>query len=253
MVAADAPHIASAVANAARAPESRERDAERRPAEILALAGIRPGMRVADLASGRGYWAEILAGAVGESGSVVLHNPPYVLERFGDMGVPALLAKPHMANTRALVAPLDGLPLERGAYDAVFLGLFYHDLYWQGTDRAAMNAAIRDALAPGGVFVVIDHRAEAGSGARDAKTLHRIDESEVRRDVERAGFALAAQSDVLARSGDDRAKSVFDDAVRGHTDRFVFVFRRSADADANAVGGSDAGEAEPASAADARE
>lgn len=222
------PHIAAALANEARSQESRARDAERRPGDVLALAGIAKGMRVADLASGRGYYAELLASAVGPSGSVVLHNPPYVVERFGDMGVPALLAKPHMANARGLVAPLEALPLEAGTLDAIFLVLFYHDLYWQETDRAAMQRAIFDALVPGGVFVVVDHHAAAGSGARDAKTLHRIDVDEVKRDVARGGFELALESDVLHRPGDDRTSNVFDEAIRGRTDRFVLVFRKPA-------------------------
>jgi predicted methyltransferase len=104
--------------------------------------------------------------------------------------------------------------------------LFYHDTYWQGVDRQAMLAGIMQALKPGGIFALIDHSAEPGSKDRDVKTLHRVDEALVREEVLAAGFELVAESDLLRHPEDDRTINVFDAALRGKTDRFVYKFRK---------------------------
>lgn len=219
-------HSIAAVAHEARPAEDRARDADRRPVAILEFAGIERGSRVLDLASGGGYYAEILANAVGSEGSLTVHNAPWALEKFGDMGMPARLQKPNMAGVSYVQTSLDALELEPDSLDVVMIVLFYHDTYWQKIDRAAMNASLLRALVPGGRYVVIDHHAEAGSGARDVETLHRVDAEEVKGDVLAAGFELDGESDVLRRSEDDRKLGVFDKAIRGKTDRFAFRFRK---------------------------
>jgi predicted methyltransferase len=81
-------------------------------------------------------------------------------------------------------------------------------------------------LKPGGIYLVIDHVAEPGSGLRDTETLHRIDPQRLRQEIQAAGFVFDAQSSVLRNPADDHRVSVFDPSVRGRTDQVVYRFRR---------------------------
>ena len=222
-------YLVDAVANPARPEADRLRDPHRRPAEVLAFFGIAPGMKVADLVAGSGYYTEILASAVGSSGTVWAQNHRWILERFGDEVLSKRLAKPGLANTVRWDRELEALGLPERELDAVLLILFYHDTFWQDIDREAMNAEVRKALKPGGLYGVIDHHAEAGSGDRDVKTIHRVDAEQVKREILAAGFVLEAESGILRHPEDDRTKNVFDGSIRGLTDRFVYRFRKPAD------------------------
>jgi predicted methyltransferase len=181
---------------------------------------------VAELMTGRGYYAEILGRAVGPAGKVYAHNTPFVLDRFAEAPLSERLEAEDLANVVKHDAELEDLTLPEGQLDAVLIILFYHDTYWQEVDRAAMLRGVLAALRPGGVFGVIDHHAEVGSGDRDVKTLHRGDAEMIKAEILAAGFELEAESDLLRRPDDDRTVNVFDDAIRGKTDRFVFKFRK---------------------------
>ena len=225
------PDAAQAIVNALdRAPEDRMLDSGRHPAELLAFVGAGPGMRVADLQAGGGYTAELLARAVGTRGVVFGQNSPFVLQRFAEKPWSARLAKPVMANVVRVDRELDDpLPAEATGLDAVTMVLFYHDAVWQKVDRARMNAAIFRALKPGGVFVVVDHSARAGTGAADAQTFHRIEESVVKEEVARAGFRLVAEAAFLRNPADQRNWNDSPRAAgerRGTSDRFVLKFVR---------------------------
>lgn len=227
-LAACATHDAwrAAVAHPGRPAEDRARDADRRPAEVLDFFGVRPGDRVAELMSGRGYYAEILARGVGPTGRVYVQNTPFVLERFAEGPLTERLARIGGANVVRLDRPLEDPGLPPGELDAVLMVLFYHDTHWQGVDRARMNRAVLDSLVRGGVYGIVDHHAEAGSGDRDVQTLHRIDRALVVAEVLDAGFVLDAESDLLRHPEDDRTRNVFDESIRGRTDRFVLRFRK---------------------------
>ncbi len=119
------------------------------------------------------------------------------------------------------------LPPEARDLDLVVLNAIYHDLVWTGVDRARTNRAVYEALRPGGAFVVIDSSARPGSGAADAKSLHRIDEALVKQEVEAAGFRLAAESDFLRNPADTRDWNASPGAAgarRGTSDRFALRF-----------------------------
>ncbi len=226
-VAAAEDPIAAAVASPQRPASDVARDAARRPAEILRFFELKPGQRVADLVGGSGYYSEIVARAVGPEGQVWLQNTPFVIERFAKEPVQERMARlePELGNLTRLDSEL-AAPALPEKLDLVLMVLFYHDTYWQEIDRAAMNRAIHASLRPGGIFGVIDHHAEAGSGDRDVKTIHRVDAALVRQEIEAAGFVLEAESELLRHPEDDRTRNVFEPEIRGGTDRFVYRFRK---------------------------
>ena len=217
-------NIRRAVESSTRADEQRARDADRKPAEVLTLAGIKNGDRVVEFASFGHYYTTLLVEAVGASGHVYMVDMPWI-ERFG--GEPARAFDAAHDNATFTQVHYNRMTLPSGA-DAAMMVLFYHDLKRasaeESVDTADMNARIFAALKPGGRFVVIDHKAADGSGWRDATTLHRIDAQTIIDEVTAAGFELEVNSDLLANPRDDRTLNMRDPAVRGHTDRTLLVF-----------------------------
>lgn len=212
-----------------RTEADRALDAGRHPAALLEFLGVRPGWRVAELMAGAGYTLELLARAVGPTGAVYGQNTQYVLERFVERRWSERLARPVNQRVvrvdREMDAPLP--PEVDGTLDAVVSNAIYHDAQWLGADRARMNAAVFRALKPGGVYVVIDSSAQAGTGLRDVETLHRIDERVVRDEVLAAGFELAGESPVWRNPEDARdwnASPATAGARRGTSDRFALKF-----------------------------
>ena len=208
-------------------PEAdKARDADRKPAQLLEFYGIKPGMQVADMMSGGGYYAEILSRYLGPDSTIYAQNNSIALGRFASRAMEKRLNGRDLDNVVRLDRELEdpGFPL--GELDVVMMGLFYHDSYWMQADREKMNRAIYDSLKPGGVFALWDHRAEKGSGDRDVQTLHRVEESLVTKEVLAAGFVLEASTDLLANPEDDHTINVFRPEMRGKTDRFVLRFRK---------------------------
>lgn len=222
--------VGAAVAHPDRSADDKARDAHRKPGEVLRFFGIEPGMKVADLMTGTGYYAEILGRVVGPAGAVYAQNNQFVVDRFNVSPIlEARIDQPGMQHVKHVISELDALDLPNGELDAVLLVLFYHDTYWMDVDRARMNQAIFDALKPGGVYGIIDHHAEAGSGDRDVESLHRGDAEMIKKELLAAGFEFDGHSDALRHPEDDRTTSVFDESLRGKTDRFVFRFRKPAE------------------------
>jgi predicted methyltransferase len=211
-----------------RSPEDRALDAGRHPVELLKFIDLRPGMKVAEIAAGGGYTTELLARAVGSTGAVFGQNSKFVLERFAEKPWSERLKKPVMSNVIRVDQPFDDpLPPKAANFDVVINVLFYHDTVWQKTDRARMNRSIFEALRSGGAYVIIDHSARAGAGITEAETNHRIEESVVREEIEKAGFRLAASADFLRNPNDTRDWSASPRVAgerRGTSDRFVLKF-----------------------------
>lgn len=198
----DAHEIVSA---ADRDPEDLETDIRRKPVELLEFLQLEAGMRVADIGAGFGYMTELLARAVGPSGTVYSQNTPYVLDRFAREGWTARLAKPVNANVVGLEREFDDpFPDDIESLDRVVNVLFYHDFEWQSVDRPAHNADVFAALRPGGTYVIVDASAAAGHGADDSETLHRIEETLVVAELEAAGFVLDERADFLRNESDTR-------------------------------------------------
>ncbi len=231
MVAAAAPgvppSIAAAVADPARPAADTERDPVRKPADTLAFAGVKPGDQVLELGAGKGYFTRLLSAVVGPKGKVAIYTvsaPPKP-----DQVPPAMTAitsDAHYANVQLTLQRLtEAKP--SGVFDLVWTTQNYHDFHnVEDLDMAALNHAIFTALKPGGVYFVVDHAAEAGSGARDTKTLHRIDRATVIQEVEAAGFRLAEEGSFLRNAEDPHTAKVFEGAIQGHTDQFVLKFQK---------------------------
>ena len=219
------PYISAAVADTARPAEDKQRDADRKPAETLAFAGVKPGDTVIELAPGKGYYTRLLSAVVGPKGKVyVVTSPPKP-----DAPAPpvqAIAADPHYANVTLSFQRVADLKLPPGA-DLVWTSQNYHDFHnIPDAEVATINRAIFAALKPGGIYLVLDHAAESGSGSRDTNTLHRIDAATVKQEVGAAGFKLVEESQVLGNKADPHTAKVFDPEIRGHTDQFLLKFRK---------------------------
>ncbi len=220
---------AAAVAETGRPDSATKLDADRKPAEVLAFLGLKPGMDAADIMSGSGYWAEIMAGVVGPKGHVAAYEPDQFMEPDSAAKWRQLTAR--RPNVGFTPYPFEAFAAAPNSFDFTIISLNYHDLYWTSekyhiprTDPAAFVRTLYAAMKPGGVVGIVDHVGPAGDTRAIVDKMHRIDPATVKADFEAAGFKLAAESPILRNPADDHTKSVFDASVRGRTDRFLFRF-----------------------------
>lgn len=222
------PYVAAAVADKGRDAD-RDADARRHPAELVAFSGAKPGDKVVDLIPGSGYFTRIFSKIVGPKGHVYMIWPnEYAKEAQPDPVKNEELAKIGYPNTSVILQPGAAFATPEPV-DLVFTVQNYHDYpdrFMGKIDPTIFNRAVFKALKPGGTFLVVDHVADAGSGMRDTDTLHRIDPAIVKSQVVAAGFVFEGESDVLRNPADDHKKNVFDKAIRGHTDQFIYKFRK---------------------------
>ncbi|MDQ2861642.1 MAG: methyltransferase [Pseudomonadota bacterium] len=224
------PSIAAAIADPGRPQADRDLDAARKPAETLAFVGLKPGERVVDVFAGP-YFDRLFADVVGPGGKVYMFIPAEVVKM---KEAPALANGstpfPDHPNVVALTAPINAFSVPE-AVDLVWIRQNYHDLHdkFMGpADVPAFNAAVFKALKPGGQYIVVDHSAPDGSGLTDTDTTHRIDAAQVKKEVTAAGFVFEGESNILRNPADPRTALVFDKAIRGHTDQFIYKFRKPA-------------------------
>ncbi len=224
MNAPAASDYASVLADPRRLETEVARDPLRKPAEMLAFAQIRPGDAVADIRPEEGYFTRLFAPAVGETGKVYAFVPNQTAGRENAFADTLAATYP---NVSRVTGALETLSFDR-PLDVVFMGEEYHDFTIPrfGVDVAAMNAAVFAALKPGGLYVILDHQAAEGAGIDVAGMLHRIEAAELRRQVEAAGFVFDGESDAVRMPSDDHTLSVFDESIRGRSDRFVYRFRK---------------------------
>ena len=221
-----------ALSRPGRRAEDSERDAGRKPAQVLQFFGIEPGMTVLDLFSGGGYYSELLSYVVGSEGQVVAHSNSAYLGFVGDE-FNARHAEGRLPNVEVLMAENNELKLPAEEFDAVLMILTYHDLFWVSPeigwakiDVPNLLDEIYQGMKPGAVLGIIDHYAEAGAPRETGNTVHRIDPGIVISELEIAGFVLEDKSNILRNMDDDYSKIVFDPTLRGKTDRFVLRFRK---------------------------
>jgi predicted methyltransferase len=228
--AAQAPRMsASQIDTVLNAPDrsdaDRDNDKRRKAPQMLVFLDVRPGMRVLDLGAGAGYTSELLARSVGPTGQVYAHNTDYWLKNLVKGRMDARLKTPAMRGVIHHVAEFDDpIPpaVANGGIDLVTFMFNYHDLGWVGTDRAKLNRAVFAALKRGGHYVVADHAGRPGTGISESKTLHRVEEALVRKEIEAAGFKLVEEAAFLRNPNDPRDKSVFKPAQPN--DEFVLKF-----------------------------
>jgi predicted methyltransferase len=224
----------AAVAHPGRSAADLKRDSLDHPADILRLSGIKPGMRVADVLAGDGYYSELASYVVGPKGHVLMINNA-AFDHWSDGPLQARLESNRLANVEHETLDLNRMNLAAGSLDAVLLIKVYHDLYWvdpEGVwpkvDTGAVLDQLARALKPGGVLLLVDHSAKTGSGNTAASALHRIEEGFAIKDFEAHGLKVAGKSDVLRRPDDARDRISYKGAALGKTDRFVLVLRKEA-------------------------
>lgn len=223
------PYLAAALADPARG-DMKAVDARRHTAELMAFSGVKPGDKVVDLIPGSALFTRVFAKVAGPKGHVYMVWPnEYGQEAASDVvASEKLAADKDYGNISVLKQPANAFSTPEKV-DLVFTAQNYHDYpdkFMGKVDPVAFDKQVFAALKPGGVFLVIDHAAEAGSGLRDTDTLHRIDPAIVRKQMAQAGFVFDGESKVLANPADDHKKLVFDKAIRGRTDQFVYRFRK---------------------------
>jgi predicted methyltransferase len=220
--------VALAVADKNRPADDRSQDAHRKPIEVMGFSGVKPGDIVVDLMPGSGYYTRILSKIVGPHGKVYALQP-VEMDKVAPKGLQSLRSfagTPPYANVVVLVQPIAALAIPEPV-DMIFTSQNYHDLHdpFMGSpDMARLDHTLFDALKPGGVLVVLDHAAAAGSGITRTNDLHRIDPASVKAEVTAAGFRFDGQSDALSNPTDNHTLGIRAPSIRGDTDRFIFKF-----------------------------
>lgn len=232
-LAQKAADYAAAVSAPGRSAEDIALDASRKPAEVLAFFGLKKGMVAADIMAGDGYYSTLMARIVGPRGKVMGYNPIQFVENDAKNAAAWKALTGASPNVSIATYPFDQFAAAPNSFDFVLLHMVYHDLYWESekykvprTDPAAFLRTLYAATRPGGIVGVVDHVALPGDTRTTVEKMHRIDPETVKKDFLAAGFVLEAESPVLHVAADDHTKHVYDPAIRGHTDRFVFRFRK---------------------------
>lgn len=225
--------VADALASPQRPAEDIARDADRKPSEVLSFFDIKPGMTVFEMFAGAGYYTELLDSLVGTDGQIIAHNNEAYMSYIGDAHQKRH-ADGRLANTEVLISEADDLAFEPDSLDAAMLVLTWHDFLfadldngWPAVDTEMLLDKLCTAMKPGAVLGLVDHAADPGGDpAEIAKTLHRVDPQAVKDSFTQSCFTLAAETDCLHNAADAHTLSVFDDSIRGKTDRFVYKFVR---------------------------
>jgi predicted methyltransferase len=232
--------IQALLAHQDRPSEDSKRDQARQPAKVLTFSDVAKGDHVLDLFAGGGWYTELFAKAIGETGKVYAQND-HVIWRFAEKGITERTKNNRLSNVvRFDNMPIVDINIPDGSLDIAFIALNYHDLFFTHTtqdgkkvqlrddivDYKAALATIKKALKQNGIFIIIDHSANQGSGYQAANTLHRIDPNIVKFQLEEAGFTLIEEAHYLRNPKDDLSKNVFAPNTRGKTDRFIYKFSK---------------------------
>ncbi len=223
-----------AVAHSGRSAADLKRDPIDRPADMLRLAGLKPGMQVADFMAADGYYSELASYVVGPEGHVLLLNNATWDYWSGNHWKERIAGR--LPNVEHRTIDAEHIDVPDHSQDAVLLIKAYHDFYaidddpqarWPRFDVGRVVSEVARMLKPGGILLLVDHSAKPGTGTSAATSLHRIDEAYTRQEFEKHGFTLVRSSDLLRRPDDPREQISYKGPMVGKTDRFVLVFRKS--------------------------
>jgi predicted methyltransferase len=228
--AAEATPIEKSIASPERTAADRERDAREKPAEVMAFAGVKPGMVVADVLYGAGYYSELLAGVVGDGGKVIaINNVPYL--NYARDGIKTRFTEGRLKNVERRLVEASHMQIAPKSVDLAIMVMSYHDVFWvdekegwPAIDTDAFIEGLKKMLKPGGKLLIVDHNAAAGTGKEMAGKLHRLNEDWSKKSLTSHGFVFEKSYDGLRNPGDQLDKLVFDPAVQGKTDRYVYLY-----------------------------
>jgi predicted methyltransferase len=229
--AADPAPIEKSVASPERTAADRERDKRDKPAEVMAFAGVRPGMVVADIFAAGGYYSELLAGVVGPQGKVLaVNNVPYAT--YSKDNIKERFTEGRLKNVERRLVEASYMNIAPKSVDLVVIIMAYHDAWWieekEGWPEINTDGfleSINRMLKPGGKLLIVDHNAAPGSGREAASKLHRLNEDWAKKSITSHGFVFEKAYDGLRNPGDQLDKMVYDPAVKGKTDRYVHLYR----------------------------
>jgi predicted methyltransferase len=229
--AADPTPIETAIASPDRTDKDRERDAREKPAEVLAFAGVKPGMTVIDMFAGGGYYSELLASVVGPTGKVLsVNNVPYA--QYGKDAIKARFTEGRLTNVERRLVEASYMNLPPKSADLIVIVMSYHDAFWidekEGWPEISIDGfvdSMKRVLKPNGKLLIVDHNAPAGSGREMAGKAHRLNEEFAKKSLTSRGFVLEKTYDGLRSPDDQLDKMVFDPAVKGKTDRYVHLYK----------------------------
>ncbi len=218
-------YVAKAVADSSRPEKDSSRDALRAPGETIAFVGVKPGMKVAELLPAGGYFTRMISDVVGPTGKVYgIENAKW------DKGEDAkMAAEPGHSNVAIQMMPSFGGFTLPEKVDVFWTTQNYHDLHvkeYGNLDIADFNKRVHDALKPGGIYFVLDHQANPGTDDAGIAKVHRIEKSQVIKEVTAAGFKLVGDGNALHRTTDDHTKGSSDPAIKSHTDQFMLKFQK---------------------------
>ena len=224
--------VEQAMSKPGRLESDLTRDERSKPEVVIPMLGLSEGDRVADIFGGAGYYSELLASVVGPRGEVLLHNNE-AYKKFVGEGLRKRMARKNLGKITLHDREADDLDLGEGGLDAALIIMSYHDLFyadpesgWNAIDSDDFLAQIYRSLKLGGHFLIVDHQTGSGRGSADAQGLHRIEQGFAVQDIEAAGFRLSAASSALRNTTDDHTLIVFDEKIRGKTDRYILVFEK---------------------------
>jgi len=225
-------NLAAAVGAPSRTPDNVKLDEGRKPAQVLKFLGLKPGMNVLDLFGANAFWAEMTAPVVGPKGHVTVWMPSQFYSDKGKASFATFMAS--HPNVSIVTSPFEAPDLPANYADWVILNDNYHDTYWQNAkykipqmDPNAFLKAVYASMKPGATIGVIDHVANPNSDTRaTVDKYHRIDPNVVKADFKRAGFVFSGSSDLLRNPADTHQVEVHDPAIKGKTDRFIFLFKK---------------------------
>ena len=228
---ADTAAIGKSIASPERTADDRARDARDKPAEVLAFADVKPGMVVADIFAASGYYTELLAGVVGPNGKVLhINNVPYAT--YAKDGIKARFTEGRLPNVERRIVEASYLNMPPKSVDLAVIVMAYHDVYWveekegwPAIDTDAFLDGVRKMLKPGGKLLIVDHNAASGSGKEAASKLHRLNEDWAKKSITAHGFVFEKSYDGLRNPQDQLDKMVYEEAVKGKTDRYVHLYR----------------------------